>query len=149
MQKFVFKIPKRSKADSKSFKPFTGGELFDGSTVALGVKEAYLGVGFDPCVHGGFPGSPGPVDEEPEALDEVEVTARGAKEGLPTNAESFDGLGKRNVGGVVLESDEVGVVDKRFALTMSRNLIARAVGGETWSEGLKSGEDDQVDHQPD
>ena len=58
-------------------------------------------------------------------------------------------MGKRNVGGVVLESDEVSVVDKRFALTMSRNLIARAMGGETWAEGLKSGEDDQVDHQPD
>ena len=55
---------------------------------------------------------------------------------MPTDAESFDGFMDGNVGGVVLKGNKVGIVDERLALTVSRDLIARAVGGEAWTEGV-------------
>ena len=68
---------------------------------------------------------------------------------MPSNAEGLDGLVDGDVGGVVLECDEIGVVDKRLALTMSGNLLTWTVSVEPWTESVKGQEDDQVNHQPD
>ena len=68
---------------------------------------------------------------------------------MPPNAECFNGLLHRNLWGVVLQSNEIGVVNKGLTLAMGGDLLTGAVGSEARMEGMKGGEDDKVYHQPD
>ena len=112
MQKFVFKIAEGSEANPESFEPLAGGELLDRSAFALGVEKVNGRVGFNLGIHGGLAGLPGPVDIEPEALDEIQVAAGGAKERLPSDSKGFDGLVDGDIRGVGLEGNKVGIVNK-------------------------------------